>query len=64
MFRLAGSAVEPATGNVGLMIEPNPDGPTGLVRASPGNFQNRAGPFRGDILYVDLGWGWDYREED
>jgi hypothetical protein len=64
VFRIAGSIVEPATGNVGLMIEPNPDGPTGFVRASPANPQNRAGTFRGDDLYVDLGWGWDYREED
>jgi hypothetical protein len=61
LFRIAGSAVEPATGNVGLMIEPNPNGPTGFVRALS---QNRAGPFRGDDLYVDLGRGWDYREED
>ena len=64
LFRIAGSAVDPATGNVGLMIEPNPNGPTGFVRVSPANSQNRAGPFRGDDLYVDLGWGWDYREED
>ena len=32
---IAGSAVDPATGNVGLMIEPNPNGPTGFVRVSP-----------------------------
>ena len=44
------SAVHPATGNVGLMIQPNPDGPTGFVRASPANSQNRAGPFQGDDL--------------
>jgi hypothetical protein len=64
LFRIAGSAIEPKTGNVSLMIEPNPDGPTGFVRASAANPQNRAGLFRGGDLCVDLGWGWDYWEED
>jgi hypothetical protein len=31
-FRVACSAVDPVSGNVGLMIVPNPNGPMGLVR--------------------------------
>ena len=46
------------------MIDPSPSGPTGLVRVRPGDPPNRCGPFRWDDLDVDLGWGWEYREED
>jgi hypothetical protein len=63
-FRVARSAVDPASGNVGLMIDPNPNGPTGLVRVCPGIPPNRRGPIGWDDLQVDLGWGWEYREED
>jgi hypothetical protein len=35
-FRIAGSAIDPVTGNVGLMTYPNPSGPTGFVRVGPG----------------------------
>lgn len=64
-FRLAGSAVDPATGNVGLMIDPNPGGPVGFVRLGPGaNPDHRHRPIRGDDLEVQLGGGWWYHEED
>ncbi len=63
-FRVARSTVDPVSGNVGLMIDPNPNGPTGLVRVRPFIPPNRNGPFRWDDLLVDLGWGWEYREED
>lgn len=63
-FCVARSAVDPASGNVGLMIDPNPSGPTGLVRVRTGIPANRVGPFGWDDLLVDLGWGWEYREED
>ena len=64
LFRVAGSAVDPLSGNVGLVIDPNPNGPTGLVRVRPGTSQNRSGPFGWDDLDVALGWGWEYRQED
>jgi hypothetical protein len=64
LYRIAGSAVDPSTRNVGLMIDPNPNGPTGFVRMGPGASWNREGPFRWDDLGVNLGWGWEYREED
>jgi hypothetical protein len=63
-FRVARTAVDPVSGNVGLMIDPNPNGPSGLVRVRPGSPPDRSGPFRWDDLEVDLGWGWEYREED
>jgi hypothetical protein len=63
-FRVARSAVDPVSGNVGLMVDPNPNGPTGFVRVRPGIPPNRRGPFGWDDLHVDLGWGWEYREED
>jgi hypothetical protein len=63
-FRVARAAVDPVSGNVGLMIDPNPNGPTGLVRVRPGVPPNRTGPFGWDDLLVDLGWGWEYREAD
>jgi hypothetical protein len=63
-FRLARSAVDPIWGNVGLMIDPNPNGPTGFVRVRPTAPPNRTGPFRWDDLLVVLGGGWEYREED
>jgi hypothetical protein len=63
-FRVARSAVDPVSGNVGLMIDPNPSGPTGLVRIRLVIPPDRSGPFGGDDLLVDLGWGWEYREED
>jgi hypothetical protein len=63
-FRLAGSAVDGVSGNVGLMIDANPSGPSGFVRISPGVPPESTGPFRWDNLLVHLGWGWEYREED
>ena len=64
-FRLAGSKVDVRTGNVGLVIYPNPNGPTGFVRVSAATAnQNHGTPIRGDIFEVELGPGWWYHEED
>jgi hypothetical protein len=63
-FRVADSAVDPVSSNVGLMIEPNPNGPSGFVRVRPAAPPNRVGPFPWDDLLVDLGRGWEYREAD
>jgi hypothetical protein len=66
LFRIGGAAVDPMSGNVGLMVDPNPNGPTGFVRVCPGPSPkpNRTGPFAWDDLDVYLGWRWEYREED
>jgi hypothetical protein len=63
VFRLVGSRVDPVSGNVGLILDPWPSGPTGLVRLYPSAPPNHAGPIRGSSLNVDLGGGWWYREE-
>ena len=63
---LAGSRVDSRTGGVALLIDPDPNGPSGFVRhkvyyAGPyGCF----GPIRGDWWHVGLGGGWCYHEED
>ncbi len=56
-FRVARSAVDPASGNVGLMIDPNPGGPTGLVRIRPGTPPDRTGPFGWDACWWTWGGG-------
>jgi hypothetical protein len=65
-FRIAGSAVDPASGNVCLMIDTKPNGPSGFVR----NRETRSGlygcfrPIRGDWYHLTLVGGWCYHEED
>jgi hypothetical protein len=64
VFRIRGSGIDPATGSVGLMTDPNPSGPTGFVRLGLRNSPIRRDPIVGSHLYIELGWGWSYREED
>jgi hypothetical protein len=66
MFRVVSSAVNPDTGTVALIIDPNPGGPSAFVRVggSPSHRPNCHSPVRGDWLHVDLGEGWCYHEED
>jgi hypothetical protein len=63
-FHVAQAAIDADSGNVGLMIDANPSGPMGLVRVRAGDPAYLNSPFRGDDLCVDLGRGWEYREED
>jgi hypothetical protein len=64
LFRIEGSAFKPPSGNIGLMIDPNPAGSTGFVRTRPVPRPVGRDPIIGSNLYVELGWGWSYREED
>ena len=66
MFRIVSSAVNPDTGTVALIIDPNPGGPSAFVRVggSPSHRPNCHSPVRGDWLHVDLGDRWCYHEED
>jgi hypothetical protein len=63
LFWIAGSALDPASGNVGLMIDPDPNGPTAFVRVN--SVQHGCPvPVRGDVLHVWLGNRWCYHIED
>jgi len=61
-FRLVGSRVVPATGNVSLMIDSNPNGPSGFVRVNPRALRRR--PAEELNLDLPLGGRWWYQEED
>jgi hypothetical protein len=63
-FKVAGCAVDPVSGTVGLMIEPNPSHPAGFVRARPVSARNPNSPILGSNLRVELEGGWSYREDD
>jgi hypothetical protein len=63
-YRLVQSAVDPASGEVALMTDPNPSGAKGFVRVNPGIPWDRRGPILGTDLDVELGWGWEYRQDD
>ncbi len=65
-FRLASSRFDSETGGVAVLIDPDPNGPSGFVRHTVfltgpyGCFD----PIRGDWWHVGLGGGWCYHEED
>jgi hypothetical protein len=64
-FRLSESAVDPSLKTVGLFIDPNPGGRTGLVRMRP--YAPELDHFNlliGTDTNVQLGWGWSYRQDD
>ena len=65
-FRLAASRVDSETGGVALLIDPNPNGPSGFVRhkGSLTGPYSCFRPIRGDWWHVGLGGGWCYHEED
>jgi hypothetical protein len=61
LFLVAGPAVDIATGNVGLLIDPDPYGPIGFVRLGPGTSPARRGhPIGEGALDIKLGAGWWY----
>jgi hypothetical protein len=64
MFRVVGAATDPASGNVALIVDPNPTGPNGFVRARSGTPADPTRPIVGSNLNIGLGDGWWYRDED
>jgi hypothetical protein len=64
VFRVVGSAVDPATGNVGLITDPDRSGRSGFVRHRPSPEGRRGGPFYSLNLDMALGGGWWYECED
>jgi hypothetical protein len=67
LFIVIGAAVDPSSGNVGLIIDPDPSGRSGFVRpglgptASPGRV---TGPFYNLDFDLELFDGWRYQTED
>ena len=67
LFRVVGSAVDPSSGNVGLIIDPDPSGHSGFVRvgAAPSVPAGRSsGPFYNLYLDLKLCDRWRYECED
>ena len=67
LFMVVKSVVDPTTGNVGLITDPDPSGRSGFVRVSPIRSTppgRVSGPFYN--LYGDLQMdeGWRYQNED
>ena len=64
LIHVVGSAVDSATGNVGLIVDPDPSGRSGFVRLGPGVPPGQtAGPFFNQSVN-SLGGRWSYQEED
>jgi len=65
VFRLAGSSVDFPTGEVALLVDANPNGPSGFVRCA--GSLSCGGPahlIHGSNLRVHLGGDWWYNEDD
>jgi hypothetical protein len=64
LILVVGSAFDSATGNVGLVVHPDPNGRSGFVRLGPGVPPGQtAGPFFNQSVN-SLGGRWSYQEED
>src|SRR5262245_6908130 len=68
LFQIVGSAVDPTTGNVGLITDPDPAGRSGFVRLSPavrvdGPYWNYR-PFVNLNINEHLTGPWWYQNED
>jgi hypothetical protein len=67
LFRVVGSVVDPSTGNVGLVIDPDPSGRSGFVRVGvdPSVLVGRSnGPFYNLDFDLQLSERWWYECED
>ncbi len=67
LFMVVNSAVDPTSGNIGLITDPDPGGRSGFVRVTPGTsaLPSRAsGPFYNLNGDLELGGGWRYQNED
>jgi hypothetical protein len=67
LFMVVNSVVDPTTGNVGLVIDPDPSGRSGFVRVSPTPSTSPGrvtGPFYNLNGDLQLGESWRYQNED
>lgn len=63
MFQVLRGEVDATSGNVGLVLDDDPNGRTGLVRVAPGA-TSTVRPFLNLNLDIDLGGGWRFQQED
>jgi hypothetical protein len=63
-LRLNGAAVDPVSGAVGLLTEPDTRHPAGFVRVRPGSAASPNTPVHGSDLCVELGGKWSFRQDD
>ncbi len=65
MIYVVGSTVDSSTGNVGLIVDPDRSGRSGLVRVGSGvPPEQNVGPFHNLDLNERLGGRWSYQSED
>jgi hypothetical protein len=67
LFMVVGSIIDPASGNIGLIIDSDPSGRSGFVRFGRGfNMpqERRYGPFYNLDLDLDMYDGWAYQTVD
>ncbi|MFO0959978.1 MAG: hypothetical protein U0800_21515 [Isosphaeraceae bacterium] len=62
VFTVHDAVIDRSSGNIGLILDPNPNGRTGLLRRPPGGVAN--GPFFNLNVSRDLGRCWLWQEED
>jgi hypothetical protein len=66
-FNVISSAVDPSSGNIGLIIDPDPSGRSGFVRPGPSPSappSRLTGPFYNLDFDLELFDGWRYQTED
>ncbi len=65
LYLVVGSAVDPATGNVGLVINPDPSGRSGFLRLGKDvTPEHRQGPFYNFNTDLRMNTRWWYQDED
>jgi hypothetical protein len=65
VYRVVGSATDPRTGSVGLIIDPNPSGRSGFVRYLPGTTSGPGcGPFHNLFMGMSMSRRWTFEVED
>ena len=64
VFLVVGTAIDPASGNVGLIIDADPAGRSGFVRLSPSPERHRNGPFQNLNYDLRVSDEWWYECED
>lgn len=64
VFRFRGSFDDAVTGDMGLLVEPNPNHPSGFVREGARRSWNASRRVCGSNLRIHLGGDWWYLEDD